>query len=94
MSLNKAQIVEGIHQGTGLTRKQAGDALENIIDIIKNRLEVGESVLISGFGRFAVKEKRPRQVRNLATGKSMTLDGRKVVSFKCSNVLKDKLNRR
>ncbi len=93
MSLTKAQIVEGIHQGTGLTRKQAGDALEDILDIIKNRLETGESVLISGFGRFAVKEKRPRRGRNPATGKSIMLDGRKVVSFKCSGVLKDRLNK-
>ena len=82
MSLTKAEIVEKLHQGTGLTRKQAGDALENIVDIIKNRLETGESVSISGFGRFAVKEKRPRKVRNPATGKSIMLDSRKVVSFK------------
>lgn len=93
MSLRKAEIVEGIHQGAGLTRKQAGEALEDIIDIIKNRLETGESVLISGFGRFSVKEKRPRQGRNPATGKSIMLDGRRVVSFKCSTVLKDRLNK-
>ena len=93
MSLTKAEIVEGIHQETGLTKKQAGDALENIVDIIKNSLETGEDVLISGFGRFAVKEKRPRKGRNPATGKSIMLDGRKVVSFKCSGVLKDRLNK-
>lgn len=93
MSLTKAEIVEGIHQETGLTKKQAGDALKDIIDIIKNSLETGEDVLISGFGRFAVKEKRPRKGRNPATGKSIMLDGRKVVSFKCSGVLKDRLNK-
>ena len=93
MSLTKAEIVEKLHQETGLSKKQAGDALKDIIDIIKNRLETGESVLISGFGRFAVKEKRPRRGRNPATGKSIMLDGRKVVSFKCSGVLKDRLNR-
>ena len=93
MSLTKAEIVEGIHQGTGLTKKQASDALENIIDIIKNRLETGEDVLISGFGRFSVKEKRPRKGRNPATGKSIMLDGRRIASFKFSSVLKARLNR-
>ncbi len=93
MSLTKAEIVEKLHQETGLSKNQAGDALKDIIDIIKNRLETGESVLISGFGRFAVKEKRPRKGRNPATGKSIMLDGRRVVSFKCSGVLKDRLNK-
>ena len=93
MSLTKAEIIEKLHQETGLSKNQAGDALKDIIDIIKNRLETGESVLISGFGRFAVKEKRPRKGRNPATGKSIMLDGRKVVSFKCSGVLKDRLNK-
>ena len=93
MSLTKAEIVEKLHQETGLSKNQAGDALKDIIDIIKNRLETGESVLISGFGRFSVKKKRPRKGRNPATGKSIMLDGRKVVSFKCSGVLKDRLNK-
>ena len=93
MSLTKAEIIEKLHQETGLSKNQAGDALKDIIDIIKNSLETGEDVLISGFGRFAVKEKRPRKGRNPATGKSIMLDGRKVVSFKCSGVLKDRLNK-
>jgi len=63
-----------------------------LLEIIKNTLENGQDVLISGFGKFCVKEKNSRRGRNPQTGKDLTLEARRVVTFKCSSALKDKIN--
>ena len=92
VTLTKANIVEKISEQHCCTTKQAKNNLENMLDIIKENLESGEDVLISGFGKFEIKEKAPRKGRNPATGKSMMLRGRNVVTFKCAGTLKDKIN--
>ena len=94
MTLTKAHIIQDIHENCGLTKSESVELAESIFEIIKSTLESGEDVLISGFGKFCVKEKNPRRGRNPATGYDLTLDARRVVTFKCSGVLKDKLNRR
>lgn len=66
--------------------------LEILLELIKKNLERGEDVLISGFGKFCVKEKNERRGRNPATGADMTLDKRRVVTFRCSHLLRDKIN--
>jgi integration host factor subunit alpha len=66
--------------------------IENLLEIIKKTLEKDEDVLISGFGKFCVKQKRERKGRNPATGDDMMLAPRKVVTFKCSGKLRDKIN--
>jgi integration host factor subunit alpha len=66
--------------------------IEGLIEIIKKTLENGEDVLISGFGKFCVKNKRERRGRNPATGQDLILDKRKVVTFKCSGKLREKIN--
>jgi len=68
--------------------------LEILLGLIKTTLESGEDVLISGFGKFSVKQKAKRKGRNPATGKDMMLKRRGVVTFKCSGLLRAKLNRK
>jgi len=93
MTLTKNDIVEKFHE-IGFTKKVATDAVESILEIIKRTLEDEEDVLISGFGKFCVKDKAPRRGRNPATGEDIELWGRRVVTFKCSGKLRDKINGR
>jgi integration host factor subunit alpha len=91
MSLTKTDIVEDLLK-IGFNRKKSVQMLENLLEIMKGSLEKGEDVLISGFGKFCIKEKRERRGRNPATGDDLILDKRKVVTFNCSSVLRDKFN--
>ena len=91
MSLTKTDIVEDLLK-IGFNRKKSVQMLENLLEIMKKNLANGEDVLISGFGKFCVKEKRERRGRNPATGDDLILDKRKVVTFNCSSVLRDKFN--
>ena len=91
MSLTKTEIVENLLK-IGFNRKNSIQMLENLLEIMKKNLADGEDILISGFGKFCVKEKRERRGRNPATGDDLILDKRKVVTFTCSSVLRDKLN--
>ncbi|MCG2757020.1 MAG: integration host factor subunit alpha [Desulfobacteraceae bacterium] len=92
MALTKANIVETICVKNGFSKKQSIETLETLLEIIKQTLESGEDVLVSGFGKFCVRHKKERKGRNPATGKDMMLTPRKVVTFRCSNKLKDKIN--
>lgn len=76
----------------GYLRKRSSDLVETLIEIIKDTIGIGEDVLVSGFGKFCVKEKGSRKGRNPATGDDMILEQRKVVTFKCSSVLREKIN--
>jgi integration host factor subunit alpha len=91
MSLTKTEIVEDLVK-MGFNRSKAVQMLENLLEIIKRRLEQGEDVLISGFGKFCIKNKKERRGRNPATGNDLILDKRKVVTFNCSSVLRDRFN--
>jgi integration host factor subunit alpha len=93
MALTKADIVEAIVEQNGFTLKKSADTVETLLEIIKGTLESGENVLLSGFGKFCVKEKEARRGRNPATGEPMMLSPRKVVTFKCSGKLRDQINR-
>ena len=92
MALIKSQIVEEISSRSGFTKKKSADAVEALLEIIKSTLSSGEDVLISGFGKFCVKGKDTRRGRNPATGETMMLAPRKVVTFKCSQKLRDQVN--
>ena len=93
MTLTKEQIVISIQNHLGISRKSSLELVETLQEIIKKTLENGEDVLISGFGKFCVKEKKERKGRNPATGEEMMLDKGKVVTFKCSPVLRNMVNR-
>ena len=92
MTLTKADIANDVESKLGLPKTQSTDIIESLIEIIKSTLASGEDVLISGFGKFCVKDKRPRRGRNPATGEDMDLLGRRVVTFKYSGKLKERIN--
>jgi integration host factor subunit alpha len=92
MALTKAQIIEEISSRNGFTMKKSTDLVESLLEILKGTLASGDDVLISGFGKFCVKDKDSRRGRNPATGEDMMLSARKVVTFKCSASLRDEIN--
>jgi integration host factor subunit alpha len=93
MTLTKMQLVELITKNNGFAKNKNIGIVENLIEIIKHTLQSGEDVLVSGFGKFCVKNKNKRRGRNPATGSDLLLPARKVVTFKCSGKLREKLNR-
>ena len=94
MTLTKSQITDAIAEQNGFTKKQSSETVETILELIKSTLTSGEDVLISGFGKFCVKDKQERKGRNPATGEDMMLAPRRVVTFKCSGKLRDKISER
>ncbi len=92
MALTKADLIERIRSNNDLTHKQGTDIVEATIDIIKNTLESGDDVLISGFGKLCVKDKAERKGRNPATGEDLMQPARRVVTFKCSGKLRERIN--
>ena len=92
MTLTKANIVEAVSEQIGFTNKQSAEIVETLLEMIKSALESGEDVMISNFGKFCVKEKRERRGRNPATGEDMILSPRKIVTFRCSKPLREKIN--
>jgi len=92
MTLTKADIISQLTNHLGLPKKQSSESVETLLEIIKSTLASGEDVLISGFGKFCVKQKAERKGRNPATGDDMMLTSRKVVTFKCSGRLRERVN--
>ena len=93
MALTKDHLIKAISKENAFQKKQSTKIIETLLEIIKFKLASGENVLISGFGKFCVKEKRERRGRNPATGEDMILAKRRVVTFKWSGKLRDKINR-
>ena len=91
MTLTKDHIVNMINRQLNLPKKKSSEIVESLLEIVKKRLCEGGDVLISGFGKFCVKQKKERRGRNPATGEDLLLESRKVITFKCSGVLKDKI---
>jgi integration host factor subunit alpha len=92
MALTKIDIVERIYNDLGLPKIQSIETVESLLELIKSALESGDDVLVSGFGKFCVKDKQARKGRNPATGEDAILPARRVVAFKCSSLLRDKVN--
>jgi len=92
VTVTKADIVERIHDKIGFSKKEASDVVEGIFEIIKEALEHGNKIKISGFGNFLVNTKRPRKGRNPQTGDEILITGRRVLTFKSSHVLKKSMN--
>lgn len=91
-SLTKKTIIEKIAERDDLTDSQAKDTVEVLLETIKSTLISGEDVMISGFGKFCVQDKRARKGRNPSTGEDMVLKKRRIVTFNCSGKLKDRIN--
>ena len=92
MTLTKADLIDSMYNQIGLSKTRSAQVIESLLDIIKETLENGEDVLVSGFGKFCVKEKGKRRGRNPHTGEDLMLAERRVVRFMCSPVLKGKVN--
>ncbi len=92
MTLTKADLVQKIYQLHDLTKNQAADAIETFLEIAKGCLEKGDDLLVSGFGKFNVKQKKSRRGRNPQTGQELILDSRRVVTFKPSGILRERIN--
>jgi len=91
-TLTKTDIVDSVIDQIGSTRKKSVETVETLLEIIKSTLESGEDVLISGFGKFCVRDKKERRGRNPATGDDMMFRPRRVVTFNCSGKLRLKVN--
>ncbi len=94
VTLTKAHIIDAVAERNGFTRKRSIETVEILLELIKQSIESGGVVLISGFGKFCLKKKRERRGRNPATGEDMLMAPKKVVTFHCSAVLREKLNRK
>ncbi len=92
MTLTKNQITDTIQNKLQLSKTEAYEVMEDFLEIIKQSIEQGNSLMISGFGKFTVNEKKPRKGRNPATNKEMILAKRRVVTFKCSGQLRKIIN--
>ncbi len=93
MTLTKNDLIEAVHGYCGFPKTKSTELVESIIEIIKVRLEADEDVMISGFGKFCVKNKRARRGRNPATGEELLLAPRRVVTFKYSGKLRNRINK-
>ena len=92
MTLTKDSLVNSLYTSLDFPKGKSAALIEALLEIMKNRLENREDLLISGFGKFCVKDKNDRRGRNPATGEDLTLGARRVVVFKCSGVLREKVN--
>ena len=92
MTITRAHLTDSIHNRLDLPKAKSAGLVESVFEIMKNTLENGEDILISGFGKFCIKGKRDRRGRNPWTGEDMMLGSRRIVTFKCSGALKDRLN--
>ena len=94
MTITKADIISLIYKNSDFQRQESSIIVESLLEIIKQTLEAGEHVLISGFGKFCVKDKNKRRGRNPHTGNGLMLDARRVVTFKCSRTFRENLNKK
>lgn len=90
--MTKADLVDTVHTQVGFSKKESADIVEMVFDTIKETLERGQKIKISGFGNFEVRDKRPRPGRNPQTGEVIEISARRVLTFKPSQVLKQALN--
>ena len=94
MALTKEKIIDDIYNHVGLSKGKSRTVAESFFNIIKFTLEQGEDILVSGFGKFTVKSKKERKGRNPQTSQDLQLRARKVIVFKASGVLREKINKK
>lgn len=91
--MTKADIIEQIYEKVGFSKKESAEIVELVFDTMKETLERGEKIKVSGFGNFVVRRKRPRIGRNPQTGEEIEISARRVLTFRPSQVLKSMLNK-
>ncbi|MBY0370034.1 integration host factor subunit alpha [bacterium] len=92
MTLTKAELIEGVYEKVGFSKKEAADLVELVFESMKEELCKGGSIKISGFGKFRVRAKKARMGRNPQTGDAMVISARKVLTFTPSRILRDGIN--
>jgi len=92
MTMTKAGLVDSVYDRVGVSKKEASDCVDLVLEIMKETLEAGDELKISGFGKFEVRHKGERIGRNPQSGEEIMIPKRKVLRFKVSQVLKDELN--
>jgi len=92
MTLTKDHLITSIGNRLGISRFESSRIIEAVLETVKSSLSDGEDVLISGFGKFIVREKAARRGRNPQTGQDLTLEPRRVITFKCASVMRDRIN--
>lgn len=92
MAINKKYLIESVYNNVGYSKSKSIELVESLLEIMKSTLESGEDLLISGFGKFYIKEKNERRGRNPQTGNDLIIDARRIVTFQCSSILKEKMN--
>ena len=90
--MTKADIIEGVYEKVGFSKKESAEIVELVFDMVKETLERGDKIKISGFGNFQVRQKNARVGRNPQTGKEIEISARRVLTFRPSQVLKSALN--
>jgi integration host factor subunit alpha len=89
--VTKAEIAKVVHERVGLSKKESGQIVDVVLDVVHKALEQGEDVKLSGFGHFMVRNKRPRRGRNPKTGDEITISSRRIVTFRASQLLKNQV---
>jgi len=92
MALTKEKLIDSIYNNVGFSKSQSRVLTESLLEIMKQTLDSGEDLLISGFGKFVVKKKSARRGRNPQTTEDLRLRERRVIVFKTSGVLRNKIN--
>jgi integration host factor subunit alpha len=90
--MTKADLATAIQTSAGMTMKDAAETLETLLEIVKDTLAGGEEIKVANFGKFSIQEKGERRGRNPQTGEEITIEGRRVLTFKPSATLKDAIN--
>ena len=93
MSLTKDKLITRLQTQAGLDKRESRQIVERVLEIMKDTLAEGDDLLISGFGKFSVRQKRARRGRNPQTKASLVLAARKVLVFKASGVLRERMNK-
>jgi integration host factor subunit alpha len=92
MALVKDDLIQTLYDQSGFSKHKSREMVEAVFELVKKALESGDDVLISGFGKFIVRKKDARRGRNPATGEDLTLDPRRVITFKCSPRMRERVN--
>jgi len=91
-TITRADLTDAVYRSLGISRNESSAFVERILDEVASTLEDGETVKISSFGTFSVREKKLRMGRNPKTGEEVPIEPRRVITFRASHVLKDQIN--
>lgn len=92
MALTKADIVRTLHADSNFSKERCTELVESVFDLVKEELVSGSPVMISGFGKWSIRDKNPRRGRDPQTGRELMLNSRRVITFKCARKLKESIN--